>query len=179
MNLATTPDLRLRPPRGEDAAVLLAFESRNRAWFEAAVNARPPSYYSEAGVHTAIEEAAAARAADRGYQFLVWEDDRLVGRVNLHDVRRGAHDCAELGYRVDRAENGRGIASRAVALCLVEAFGPIGLWRVEAVARVDNLGSLRVLERNGFARFGLSRRSFRLGGRWHDRVHFERHREPG
>ena len=56
MNLATTPDLRLRPPRGEDAAVLLAFESRNRAWFEAAVNARPPSYYSEAGVHSNVEK---------------------------------------------------------------------------------------------------------------------------
>ena len=169
--------MRIRPPRDDDAADLLAFELRNRAWFESMINARDPSYYSAAGVAAAIEEAGAARAADRAHQFLVLDDGRLVGRVNLHAVRRGPWQCAELGYRVDQAESGRGIASRAVALALDEAFGPLALWRVEAVVRPENAGSVRVLERNGFVRFGHSRRAFRLGGTWYDRLLFERHRD--
>ena len=169
--------IRIRPPRDDDAADLLAFELRNRAGFESMINARDPSYYSAAGVAAAIEEAGAARAADRAHQFLVLDDGRLVGRVNLHAVRRGPWQCAELGYRVDQAENGRGIASRAVALVLDEAFGPLALWRVEAVVRPENAGSVRVLERNGFARFGHSRRAFQLGGTWYDRLLFERHRD--
>ena len=169
--------LTIRPPRPDDAAELLDFELRNRAWFESLINARDPSYYSADGVVKAIADAEAARAADRGYQYLVIADGRLAGRVNLHEVRRGNYDAAELGYRVDREHNGRGIASRAVALALAEAFGTIGLWRVEAVVRPENAGSIRVLERNGFARFGQSRRSFRLNGTWYDRVLFERHRD--
>jgi ribosomal-protein-alanine N-acetyltransferase len=169
--------LSIRPPRAEDAAELLDFECRNRAWFESTINARDPAYYSAAGIAAAIGEADAARAADRAHQFLVHDDGRLVGRVNLHAVRRGPWQCAELGYRVDRAENGRGIASRAVALALDEAFGPLALWRVEAVVRPENPASIRVLERNGFVRFGHSRRAFQLGGTWYDRLLFERHRE--
>ena len=170
-------DIQIHAPCLADAEELLAFETRNRAWFESVINAREPPYYSEEGIRAAIAEACDARAADRGYQFLVRAGQRLVGRVNLHHVRRSHFECAELGYRVDRSENGRGVASRAVVLCLAEAFGPLGLWRIEAVARADNSGSRRVLERSGFASFGMSRKSFHLGGAWHDLVHYELHRE--
>jgi ribosomal-protein-alanine N-acetyltransferase len=168
--------LRIDAPTPAHADELLAFETRNRAWFESIINGREPSYYTDAGVREAIAQAVEDRANDRGYQFLVREDGRLVGRVNLHHVRRRHFDSAELGYRVDRAENGRGIATRAVALCLAEAFGSLGLRRVEAVAQVGNLASIRVLERSGFTRYGLSRKSFELAGTWHDRAHFECHR---
>ena len=170
-------DIQIHPPCLADADELFAFETRNRAWFESVINHREPSYYSEEGIRTAREEACKAQVEDRGYQFLVRADRRLVGRVNLHHVRRSHFECAELGYRVDRSENGRGVASRAVALCLAAAFGPIRLWRIEAVARADNQGSLRVLERSGFTRIGVSRKSFHVDGAWHDRVHYELHRE--
>ncbi len=96
--------------------------------------------------------------------------------MNLTNVRRKHFQCADLGYRIGEHDGGRGIASQAVALCLAEAFGPLGLLRIEAVARPQNRGSVRVLERNGFTHFGHSRRSFELGGVWFDRLMFERHR---
>jgi [ribosomal protein S5]-alanine N-acetyltransferase len=97
--------------------------------------------------------------------------------VNLTSVRRTHFQCADLGYRIGEHDGGRGIASRAVALCLAQAFGTHALHRVEAVARPENKGSVRVLERNGFRQFGRSRRSFELGGQWFDRLLFERHRD--
>ncbi|MEP6503642.1 MAG: GNAT family protein [Betaproteobacteria bacterium] len=162
----------------DDAEALLRFELANRAYFESWVNAREPAFYSEQGVRAAIAASAAAWDADEAFQYLVIDAGRIVGRVNLTAVRRAHFDSAELGYRVGEHDGGRGVAAQAVALRLREAFGTHGLQRVEAVARPENRGSVRVLERSGFVQFGHSRRSFELGGQWFDRLLFERHRDP-
>jgi len=160
-----------------DAAALLRFELENRAYFERWVQARDAAFYSADGVAAAIAAAETARAGGQAFQHLVVEGQRIVGRVNLTHVRRTHFHCADLGYRIGEHDGGRGIASRAVALCLEQAFGEHGLLRIEASARPENLGSIRVLERNGFRQFGHSRRSFELGGQWFDRLLFERHRD--
>ena len=170
--------LAIRPPTLADAPALLAFELENRAYFEHWIHPRDPGYYSEAGVCDAIDQADAARRDDQGYQFLAVEGERIVGRVNLSHVQRARFDCADLGYRVGERDAGRGVAGRAVTLCLREAFGPLGFWRIQATARPENRASTRVLERSGFAAFGHSRRSVQLHGQWFDLLHFERHRDP-
>jgi len=167
----------IRPVAAADAPALLAFELTHRAYFESWVNARDPGFYSEQGVAAAIAAAQAAWTADQAFQYLIVEDGRIVGRVNLTAVRRAHFHCADLGYRIGENDGGRGVASRAVALCLEQAFGTHGLGRIEAIARPENKGSIRVLERNGFRQFGRSRRSFELGGQWFDRLLFERHRD--
>jgi [ribosomal protein S5]-alanine N-acetyltransferase len=169
--------LRIRPVASGDAAALLRFELEHRAYFERWVNPRDPAFYSEQGVRAAIAAAEAAWAGDQAFQYLVVDAQRIVGRVNLTGVRRTHFQSADLGYRIGEHDGGRGVASRAVALCLDEAFAVHGLRRVEAVARPENRGSVRVLERNAFVQFGHSRRSFELGGQWFDRLHFERHRD--
>jgi ribosomal-protein-alanine N-acetyltransferase len=169
--------LAIRPVAAADAQSLLRFELEHRAYFESWVNARDPAFYSVQGVAAAIAAAEAAWAKDQAFQYLIVEDGRIVGRVNLTAVRRAHYHCADLGYRIGEHDGGRGIASRAVALCLEQAFGTHGLGRIEAVARPENKGSIRVLERNGFRQFGRSRRSFELGGQWFDRLLFERHRD--
>jgi len=168
-------DLAIRPPITADAADLLAFELANRAFFERWINARDPDYYDLEGVRAAIEQAGTARREDQGYQFLAKAGGRIVGRVNLSHVRRPYYNCAELGYRIGEREGGQGFASKAVALCLREAFDVLGFWRVEATVRPENVASMRVLERNGFVAFGHSRRCFQLHGRWYDLIHFECH----
>ena len=168
--------LRIRPVARADAAALLRFELEHRAFFERWINARDPKFYSAQGVAAAIAAAQATWSNDQAFQYLVVEDERIVGRVNLTSVRRTHFQCADLGYRIGEHDGGRGIASQAVALCLAQAFGAHGLARIEAVARPENTGSVRVLERNGFQQFGHSRRSFELGGVWFDRLLFERHR---
>jgi ribosomal-protein-alanine N-acetyltransferase len=52
--------------------------------------------------------------------------------------------------------------------------------RVEAVLRPQNIGSMRVLERDGFVAFGRASRGMHFHGEWHDFVYFECHLdEPG
>jgi ribosomal-protein-alanine N-acetyltransferase len=168
--------LSIRPLAAADAAALLRFELEHRAYFERWISARDPAFYTAHGVAAAIAAAEAAWRADQAFQYLVLGDGRIVGRINLTAVRRTHFHCADLGYRVGEHDGGRGVASRAVALCLEQAFGAHGLERVEAIARPENRGSVRVLQRNGFRQFGHSRRSFELAGQWFDRLLFERHR---
>ena len=172
------PALALAPPAHADLDALLAFELENRAFFEATINARPPAYYSREGVAGAIGAAIEDAAQDRGYQFLVKSAaGELLGRINLSGIKRAHFQSGVLGYRIGQSAGGRGIASEAVRQVLAIAFGQLGLKRIEADASVENAGSIRVLERNGFVQYGRSRRSFELQGRWYDRLHFERHAE--
>lgn len=168
-------DVFLVAPSHSDIHDLLEFELRNRRFFEDRLNARRADYYSVAGVAQAIETALADALNDRGYQFLLKTlEGNIVGRVNLAGVKRHHFHCAVLGYRIAESECGKGLASEAVRQ-IVERARDLGLARIEADARAENLASVRVLLRNGFVQFGHSKRSFQLGGIWYDRLHFERH----
>lgn len=169
----------LSPPQDPDLDALCEFEFSHRAYFERWVNHRPAEYYRRDGVAKAISLAQADAAADRGYQFLARDErGRLVGRVNLHQVRRTHWHAASLGYRVAEDAAGRGIARSMVELVLPIAFDTLGLKRIEATARPDNLASVRVLEANGFRQFGHAKCCMELNGQWFDLLHFERH-APG
>ena len=169
------PRIHLAALRREDAAALLRFELDNRAFFEANINARPADFYSASGVEASIDDAIREAREDRAYRFLIRDEaDEIVGRVNLTQVQRAHFHSAELGYRIGEAHCGKGYASEAVRLVLARAFDELGLIRVEAIARPENEGSVRVLLRNGFTQYGRTSRSFELGGQWYDRLHFER-----
>ncbi|MEM9664319.1 MAG: GNAT family N-acetyltransferase [Bacteroidota bacterium] len=97
--------------------------------------------------------------------------------MNLRSVERAPFERATLGYRVGERHSGYGYASEAVRLALVEAFGPLGLCRVEAVVTAEHAASQGVLRRNGFRAYGRSTRSVRPHQTWHDLLHYERHRD--
>jgi RimJ/RimL family protein N-acetyltransferase len=84
------------------------------------------------------------------------ETDELLGSVLLFrfhwvDAR------GECGYWLRPAGRGRGAASEAVRLVCAWGFSELALERIEAICDVDNAGSRRVLERNGFEREGRMR----------------------
>jgi len=167
--------LKISPPTLSDADALLAFEVENRAYFEQWINARPNDYYSASGIREAIGAATRDMGGDRAYQYLVRLNEIIVGRVNLVSVTRPYFNRATLGYRIGRHFAGRGYASQAVKLAMDIAARELDLSRVEAIVRPQNIGSMRVLERNGFVAFGRASRAMHFQGEWHDLVHFECH----
>jgi RimJ/RimL family protein N-acetyltransferase len=84
--------------------------------------------------------------------WLVVDGDEAVG---LLSVTRPPHEGElHIGYGVAPSREGRGIATRAVGELVDWARGDARVIRLTADTSVDNLGSQRVLESNGFTRIG-------------------------
>jgi RimJ/RimL family protein N-acetyltransferase len=80
----------------------------------------------------------------------------ILGGVTLRQLDASRH-AIEIGYWLFAKARGRGVATQAVATLLDWLFAN-GLYRVEAIVRIGNTPSERVLERNGFVREGVKRR---------------------
>jgi RimJ/RimL family protein N-acetyltransferase len=90
--------------------------------------------------------------------MLARDDDRIAGWIYLTDVDRYAR-CAQIGYGVRPRARGRGFATEALAALARWALTAGGLQRVWLNVNTDNLASLRVAQKAGFAREGTLRRA--------------------
>jgi ribosomal-protein-alanine N-acetyltransferase len=104
--------------------------------------------------------------------FAVTVDGVLAGHVMIGNVVREPLLSAYVGYWCDRRRTGRGVTTAAVALAVDHCFGPVGLHRLEATVRPENVASLRVLAKLGFREEGLFRRYLDVDGEWRDHLCF-------
>lgn len=156
-----------------DAEEILHFEVENRAFFEAGLGPRSEKFYSLETLKPVL--AANVIAQEAGSEFLYLIRDaagKLVGRASLYDIEYGDLQVAEVGYRIAERSQGKGYATTALALILGEAFGTVGLHRVEAHTTPDNIGSQLVLIKNGFEVEGRPRGYIRVKGVWRDFLQF-------
>jgi len=107
---------------------------------------------------------------DHGYAYLVFMEagGRLVGGVNISNVRRGVAQAASLGYWMGLPHTGRGLMTDAVRAAIRFAFGPLDLNRLEAACLPENVASARVLDKTGFQKEGRARRYLKINGEWKD-----------
>jgi ribosomal-protein-alanine N-acetyltransferase len=158
----------IRRATAADAEALTALRIANRTEYERWEPDidDPERRYTVAGVRAWLE--------DGEHRFTILAGDEVAGMVSLTGVDRHVLESAMIGYFVDAAHAGRGLATAAVAEGLEFAFGELGLHRVEAGTATANIASQRVLERNGFTRVGVLRKHLRLQGEWVDHFLWER-----
>ncbi|MGW7334154.1 GNAT family N-acetyltransferase [Streptomyces sp. NPDC054840] len=165
-----------------DAAGLAEAFARNRAFMARFEPVRPDAFYTEDGQRERIEGVLAERDAGRiaPYVFVETATGAPVGAINLGSIAYGPLCSGGVGYWVDPAWHGKGLATAAVAEICRVARDELGLHRVEAGTLVDNLASQRVLAKAGFERFGLAPRYLHIDGAWRDHRLFQRllHDDP-
>jgi ribosomal-protein-alanine N-acetyltransferase len=94
----------------------------------------------------------------------------IVASVNLSNVVRGVFQACHLGYSVDAAHEGRGIAFEAVGAVVRFAFAELRLHRVMANYQPTNERSAKLLRRLGFTAEGYARDYLYINGGWRDHV---------
>lgn len=77
-------------------------------------------------------------------------DDTALGMIEA----RTNGTALELGYVLSRRMWGQGLMTEAVEAIADWSFGEDEIWRLWAVADVDNLGSCRALDKAGLTREG-------------------------
>jgi RimJ/RimL family protein N-acetyltransferase len=91
--------------------------------------------------------------------FAIEYGGEAVGGVGFQMGRDISRMSAEMGYWLGEEFWGRGFATRVVAASSEWALDNYKLTRVFATAFSHNVGSIRVLEKAGFEREGVMRRS--------------------
>jgi len=167
-------DVTTRLVATSDAPELAALLAANRKFLAPYEPFRPEDYYTAEGQRTYLEDVLRTTAAGLTLPHVIVVDGRIVGRITLSGITRGPFLSASVGYWVAESANGRGVASAALARILRVAFDEMGLHRVEAGTLVHNAASQRVLERNGFRRYGLAPRYLKIDGDWRDHILFQR-----
>jgi len=104
--------------------------------------------------------------------FAIEYGGEAVGGVGFLIGRDIARTSAEMGYWLSEEFCGRGIATRAVTAMSDWALEHYDLTRVFAMAFAHNAASIRVLEKSGFEREGVLRRSAIKNGVVLDQVLF-------
>jgi ribosomal-protein-alanine N-acetyltransferase len=149
-----------------DADELAALFLANREFLAPYNPDHPESLFTAEGQRDRI------RLAEHPYGIV--DEGSLAGTISLSNLVRGPFQSATVGYWVDEARRGRGLATRAVAAIAELAFGELELHRLEAPTLIDNLSSQRVLTKNRFTRIGLAPRYLHISGAWRDHLLYRR-----
>lgn len=153
------PSCTIRPWRASDLESLVLHADNPRI----AANLRDvfPSPYTRADGEAWL---AMSSVEARPTNFAIEVDGAAVGGIGLRlgdDVHRRT---AEVGYWLGEAYWGRGIVTEAVGALTRWGIEQFDLVRIEAYVFAPNVGSARVLEKNGYAFEGRLRRAVEKRG---------------
>jgi [ribosomal protein S5]-alanine N-acetyltransferase len=132
---------------------------------------RFPHPYTKADAKAFLKHATAAEDPSN---LAIDVDGAAVGAVGYvpgHDIERFS---AEIGYWLGEELWGRGIVTEALTLVTDHAFRELNFLRLFAVPFVENAGSVRVLEKAGYAREAVLRSSAVKSGEIRDQYLYVR-----
>lgn len=116
------------------------------------------------------------RAGSMARFWLFHRDDtahsRVIGNIALSNIIRGALQGCHLGYMMDEGELNKGLVTEGIRRVIDFAFDDLRLHRIEANIMPRNARSIRVAEKLGFTREGLSPRYLKINGLWEDHYRY-------
>jgi [ribosomal protein S5]-alanine N-acetyltransferase len=158
----------------DDAPALAELLRANRAFLAPWEPQRDDVYFTDAGQRADIELALARHKQGNALPCVILDQaGAVVGRITLNGIVRGAFQSCSVGYWLSAAATGRGLATTALREVMADAFGELGLHRIQAETLPHNLASQRVLERNGFVRIGMAPTYLKIAGRWQDFILYQ------
>lgn len=145
MTVIRTQRLVLRPARLEDADRFTEILSN---WNVMKMVRLAPHPYTPAHAHEWIGTHEGEREAGTAFRFVVEREGRMIGACDVDEI---ASESGDLGYWLDEAAWGRGIATEAVQAVVAFSVDDVHLVRLTSGLVADNLESGGVLtdEENG------------------------------
>jgi ribosomal-protein-alanine N-acetyltransferase len=155
----------IRPWRAGDELSLVRHANNRNIW----INLRDlfPYPYTMADARRWIAETA---AQGEPHHWAVEVDGHAVGAVGLRGREDVNRISAEIGYWLGEEFWGRGIMTEVVGATTRHGFRELGFTRIFAEVFEWNAASMRVLEKNRYAREGVLRKSAIKAGQVIDQV---------
>jgi len=106
------------------------------------------------------------------YVFCIYsESNDFVGLIGIN-MGKPAYRNAELWYKIHPEFWNRGFATEVVNQILHFCFNVLKLHRISAGCAVENVASIRVLEKSGMRKEGHCRKILPIRGEWVDNYEF-------
>lgn len=162
----------LRAPTMADHPAWAELRVASRGFLEPWEPVWPEDDLEKAAFRRRLKRYAAEVREGVSYPWFVFDAETraLLGGVTLAQVRRGVTQSGTVGYWMGAPHAGKGIMTEAVGLVAGFAFATLRLHRLEASCLPDNLRSIRLLQKVGFANEGLARRYLCIAGVWRDHL---------
>lgn len=94
-------------------------------------------------------------------------EDKAIGTCGFSQFDK-SNNMAEIGVDIAHPYWGQGIATEAIKVIIDFGFQVMKLNRIETWVMVENIGSLKVLRKNGFLHEGILRERQLWQGEYHD-----------
>ncbi len=151
---------KVRSWRLEDAESIVRHANNRKIWL--GLRDCFPHPYTDSDAQDYLRQALSTQPETN---FAIAHGDEAVGSVGFVLGRDVERHSAEVGYWLGESMWGHGIATAALKAATAYALATYGLWRIFAVPFCENAASIRVLEKAGFVREGIMRRSAIKEGR--------------
>jgi ribosomal-protein-alanine N-acetyltransferase len=163
-----TKRLRLEPPNDEYASDIHQYS--NEPQFCRYIDSEPTESVEDAAVY--LNGLRTDNAASRRRYWVVVENhtQKAVGTLGLIFPFAARHKVAEFGYGFSPSVWGSGYFQEAAKAVFKIAFDEMGLVRIQAIARVDNVAAIRSTQKLGFQNEALLQSFYQSGGNRVDAV---------
>jgi [ribosomal protein S5]-alanine N-acetyltransferase len=159
-----TDRLHIREVLASDVDGFLRYMQEERYWRDVPIE--PPT---AAWVAALLDGCIASRAKNpRTDYFMAAVDNpsgEIIGEAILH-VRSSRWRQGEIGWGVIASRSGAGLATEIGRAMLRLGFDEIGLHRIFAQCRTENLASRRVMAKLGMREEGILRENVFVRGEW-------------
>ncbi len=171
--LIRTLRMLLRPLCTDDRAEFVRVLTVSRAFFAPWFPARPVGETLDEFFTRQLDQTLSGIRDGTQYRFVgLLDDSRIAGFFNLFQIVRGAAQYAMVSWSVNAEVGRQGLCTEGVTALLDFAFAPpstgLGLHRVQANIIPANTPSIRIAEKTGFRREGLSKNYLKIAGEWQD-----------
>src|SRR5688572_15340249 len=156
----------LRAWKESDVDSVLEAVLRNRDHLQPFMHWMTPDYNIESA-RKFITEGIANMQAKKNMGFGIYRGKDLIGTIGFVHFDWTSRKT-EIGYWIDKDEEGKGIITRACRALIDYSFDELAMNRVEIRCSAENARSAAVPERLGFTQEGLLRQSDFRNGRFHD-----------
>jgi ribosomal-protein-alanine N-acetyltransferase len=110
-----------------------------------------------------------ADTSKKAYFMIQKKDGTNIGLMVHFGQSYGA---VTIGYAIEPSEHGKGYGTEALQLMVDYLFLAKDIHRVQANTDPENKASQRILEKVGFEKEGISRKSNFVRGEWRDEYHY-------
>lgn len=103
-----------------------------------------------------------------GIEFAITVDDEFAGAIGITFATDIYRKTGEIGYWLGRPFWNRGIISKAIEMIIAHTFENYPIHKISAEVFDTNLGSQKVLEKNGFILEGICQDHVYKNGVYHN-----------